>query len=384
MPEGIQGAATKAFGRPISIKELAQIHAEQVVKPQVLEAAKEVLSGTFPREAVEEVDDGFRVKDPMLLMIMRNNFIDRSAIEHSARLDLLQTLNAIGFRIGIISPDPEINPAVDKQFLSNAKFVGVKGSDIIFATPDQEAPKLSFLRDAFVQLGNTIYFAEGFGPYMWNNLFDWAKALNRNASHIGAGGEVIISEENAFVAKPYMPEEFINIHPMMKDMASLSEMMTAGEAEYTLENMGKRVFKLPNAWTDLFLPEIYEELETDKKIFMPTDHADVIVLDLYLNNAMYFGAQYYSENTDLVDRIIDEINPGIFRILPDEDGMPLCSSRLPNGGVLMDAAAKESIKILRADKIPVITTNRPWGTWAWGGQAGIDCCLNLIWLPSED
>ena len=174
-----------------------------------------------------------------------------------------------------------------------------------------------------------------------------------------------------------MPE-FIRVQ------ARLMEMTTVGETQHTLEKKGYQVHKLPVGWTDLFPPFVSEELNTEKRFFMPMDHADLSVMYLPAERGLFFHEPYYQEHQNLLDRIVEQVRPDIFGVLPEEDGLPINSLPLPDGGVYMDRAAQKSARILAEAGIRVNTTSKPFGSWAWGTQGGIHCSTNLINLPEAD
>lgn len=174
-----------------------------------------------------------------------------------------------------------------------------------------------------------------------------------------------------------------DLPPMARVQAELYEMTTVGESNATLERMGIKVYRIPTGWMEAVPPNILQELGTDKKIFLPADHADMHVMYLPTERGLFFSESYYREHQDLLDRIVAEIRPEIFGTLPDEDGLPINSLPLPNGGVYIDKAARQAIKIIRQAGIRVETTSQPFGTWAWGTWGGIHCSTNLINLPSS-
>jgi hypothetical protein len=159
-------------------------------------------------------------------------------------------------------------------------------------------------------------------------------------------------------------------------------MVTIGETEHTLQKLGRKTFRVPHGWIDVFPPDLLRQLGTRQRFLIPMDHADTQVLHLSKENALFFDEAYYREHYLLLDRIVREVRPDIFGLLPYEDGLPINSLPLPDGGVYMDQAARESTDILRQAGIRVEVSSRPFGPWAWGSQAGIHCATNTVYLPA--
>jgi len=123
------------------------------------------------------------------------------------------------------------------------------------------------------------------------------------------------------------------------------------------------------------------QLNTDIKFLQPADHVDMNILHLPHENGLFFGERYFRDNRTFLDHLVKQVKPKLVNILPDENGLPINSLPLPDGGVYMDKAASESKWILDNLGIRVETTSKPLGAWAWGGCGGIHCSTNTLWLP---
>jgi len=376
----------RAFGPEVGIHEAWRMG---VLKNQAetLPKAIELVQGKLPQEDVSETDEHFKINDLFLCLKLRQEMILDQEWRDEARLTLVSDLTNLGFRVAALIPDPKVYQYADPTQIEKMRTAGVAEEDMIFIShTDQENPvgSFDFPRDLFVQIDNTVYLSpDKENSYNWDNFFKWAKGLKRNYSRIAVGGEVIMGNDFALVSDPAKQNlEFLGEEAT--EFMEFAEMMTLGEAEETLRAMGKQVFRIPTGWTELYPPHIIEEIGGSKPILMPADHADLQVLHLPEENGLFFSERYYRDNRDLLDSIVEQIRPNLSGTLPDEDGLPINSLPLPGGGVYMDAAATESARILRDAGIRVETTSVPYGSWAWGTNAGIHCSTNLINLPDPD
>ncbi|MDD5382997.1 MAG: hypothetical protein PHH60_05015 [Candidatus Margulisbacteria bacterium] len=351
-------------------------------KSMALALAQDLVGGAFDQRRVEETDEAFKVHDPFVFIPLRQEMVLDEAWRDQARLTLIGDLKRLGHRVAVLAPDPEVYEYSDPRQLEKVKAAGAAEKDIVLMaknSADEPGGALPFPRDLFVQLDDTIYISPGeHNPYDWGKFLQWAQGLKRNYSRIGMGGEVVIGKDFALLSEQFNPDRaFIGAmadHPVLKLMV----MTTIGESEYTLQRKGKRVFRIPPGWMELFPRQIVAELGTDKPILIPADHADLQVLHLPVENGLFFSERYYRENEQALAPIVDQLKPDRFGTLPDEDGMPVNSLPLPGGGVYMDAAAKGAIAILRQAGIRVETTSRPYGSWAWGTNGGIHCSTNQV------
>ncbi|MFA5113963.1 MAG: hypothetical protein WC529_06705 [Candidatus Margulisiibacteriota bacterium] len=353
---------------------------------EVLPLAERVVHGGFDRRMVEETEEDFRIHDPLLYLTMRQEMVWDEPWRDLARLVVMSDLTRLGHRVAAFAPDPEVYEYADPQQLELVKEAGVAERDIIFlAKPSHDEPtgSIAFPRDLFVQQKDTVYVAPGeHNPYGWQGFFNWAVGLKRNHSRIGMGGEVIIADNFALLSEQVRPD-LAMFGGIADPMAEFLSMTTIGESEHTLKRMGKQVYRIPTGWMELFPPAVIEEVGGDKPILIPADHADMQVLHLPAENALFFSERYYRENRSFLERLVEQVRPELSGTLPDEDGMPVNSLPLPGGGVYMDAAARRSVMILRRLGIRVETTSRPFGSWAWGTNGGIHCATNQVVLPAE-
>lgn len=376
----------------ISVSELAML-APLVNLEQVEPLLRAVLAGQFGEEMVEETESAIRIKDPRIFLPLRQEMLsNREAWRDSARLMLIKDLVGLGMRVAVLTPDPVVYELANPNFVDQAKAVGVKSEDIIDLHKEAESDgpgSISYPRDLFVQLEDTVYLSPGeHNPYNWEKFFAWANGLRRNYSRIGFGGEVVIGDRFALISDPYKPDmNMLGLNAIerfrMQSMDDILTMTTIGEAEHTLQRKGYQTFRIPTGWMDLYPPEVLAELGIRKKLQLPSDHADMQVLFLPQERGLFFDEEYYRTNRGLLDQILEQVRPNTFRTIPDEDGLPINSLPLPNGGVYVDSMAQNAIKILRQAGIEVFPSSKPFGTWAWGSNAGIHCSTNQVnLLPS--
>jgi hypothetical protein len=376
------------WGNIPSVEALNRLRRESYL-PEVLEFAREILKGNFTREQVEECDQGYRIKDPEMCRNLNIDLIDAEPQRDEARLTLISDLTRLGNRVALITLDSEEFEILNPEFVDKAKDAGVNEKDIIETHPPEGVGMYfppSFPRDHFSQVGNQLYFNPD--SYFDGRIFSWARrfvgmsrAMNLlDYSPIGHGGEVVVGNGTAFLGSkrvPYMHE----LSEQRQVFLRAREKQATKTAERDLQEMGFDTFVIPQGWVDLLPPYVLSELNTDKRFFILMDHADMNVMLHPQQNGLFFRESYYQEHRTLLDPIVEKIKPSIFRVLPEEDGLPVNSLVLPNGVVYMDAAAEQSVGILRGAGVKVETTSKPIGTWNWGNMGGIHCATNIINLP---
>lgn len=372
-------------GDDFSLSDLVEQDRAMHIKPELMQIANSIIRGEFGSEMVEECNEGYRIKHPMLIgLLTQNKDVVEDRKRAQARLTLISDLSRLGYRVALLAHDPDIYEFMDPNFLTEAEKAGVQKNDIIFLNaPEEYDPeaKMTFPRDMFVQLGNTVYINPSIGGlFNLEKIMKWAPGLKRDYSRIGFGGEVVIGDNFAFLSEQYRPDLEDAPYSVAAEM-ELSRLTSIGETEGTLQGMGYEVHTIPSGWVELFPPSFLAEIGTDKRFFIPNDHADFNVMHLPAENALFFNAPYYREHREALDPIIERIKPDIFRTLPPEDGLPVNSLPLPDGGVFMDKAAAESAGIIREAGIRVETTSIPVGTWQWGTWSGIHCITNTINIP---
>jgi len=351
-----------------------------------LTLAEEILCHRGRLDWVEECEEGYRLHGP-LAMEMRVETCADEATRDEARLTLLADFRRFGYQTALLAMDPAEYDTVNPGFNDEAIARGLMPRDLLLIKREQELPGsigLSFPRDLFTQLAETVYINPDAGVFDWRPLFNWAGGgLRQNYSRIGCGGEVVIGDKYAFLSEQYIPD--LSFLPpeqrLMLEMESrLFNMVTIGETEATLRRFGRQVFRVPYGWTDIFPRQLLAELGTSKRFLVPNDHADMNLMHLPDENAILTAEPYYLENRELIDRLLEEVKPDLFRVLPEEDGLPVNLLPLPGGGVYLDQAAVAAARILRAAGIRVETTSRLFGTFLWGSQGGIHCATNTLWL----
>lgn len=364
---------------------LLEMHRNDHQRQQMMELAWRIMRGEFSREAVEETGEEFKVKYASLAVPMREvDLFGNRRLRTQSRLTLISDLSGLGYRVALLALSPKDWLCLDPDFEESARSAGAKKEDFVYITSDEKlAPRISYPRDFFVQIKDTIYLNPEFGHWEWEGLFDYAKGLRRDYSRIGFGGEVVIGDGFAFLSKQYIPPEIEKESFQIQARMHLLEMTTVGETKSTLKRMGLNVYEIPTGWVDAFPPEIVNQLGTSKRFLLPFDHADMQVLHLPVENAVFLSERYYRENRAVLDPMFDQVKPVTFGTLPDEDGLPINSFPLPDGGVYVDSAARQSVKILREAGIEVHTSSQPIGTWGWGMHGGIHCATNVINLPVD-
>lgn len=351
-----------------------------------LKKVKDILHKCGRQQDVEECEEGFRIGGELANKLRVDYFADE-ATRDRARLTMIADLKRLGYRVAMLAMDPAEYELRNTGFNAEAVGNGLEPQDMILMKKKQDGQgefSLSFPRDLFVQLGRTVYVNPGAECFDWGPFFNWAgENIDRESSRIGFGGEVVIADRFAFLSESYAPD-ISSLSPNEQEKAmtylQLLEMLSIGETELTLRKLGRKVYRVPCGWADLLPPGILAGLGTKKRFLIPADHADMNLMHLPTENAVLVKEPYYRDNKTLLDRIMEEIKPDLFAILPDEDGMPVNLLPLPYGGVYLDQVSANSINILRQAGIKVETTSRPFGTWAWGGQGGIHCSTNTVWL----
>jgi len=353
-------------------------------REKALETAWHVVKGRFGKDQVLEVENGFRIFDYSLAEQMHIHLNEDQKAADAGRITLLSDLSGLGFEVGLITPDPMKEEFLDLGFIYAAKNAGVPTKNIVYVNSKQDMNEVSvsFLRDCFTQIGKTVFINEDARSLSWNELKDRAPGLNWKYSRLGFGGEFVVAGKFAFMSN--MSKEQLNLarHSLNMNLYQ-AHMAVKTEAKKQLEQMGRTVFTLPPIWTDIIPPSVMKEIGTEKRIFTMMDHPDFIVLYPYLDNAIFFDRTYYKEHRDLIRRMLDIIKPKRFATLPDEDGLPLNSMRLPFGGVYMDAAAERSTKVVQSSGVKAHVSSIPFGAFRWGLHGGINCSTNIIWTAKS-
>lgn len=176
----------------IPLRQISAIYREHRIKPQVMKTAQDILRGRVPQEWVEECEQGFKIKHPILIELLRKDVVEEEELRDLARLTLMSDLTQLGHRVALLTPDPRVYELTNPHALDQAQAAGIAPEDIIplhTEEKDDYAVKIAFPRDLFVQLGNTVYFSpEDAGPYELEKFFRWGNGLKRNYSRIGCGG----------------------------------------------------------------------------------------------------------------------------------------------------------------------------------------------------
>jgi hypothetical protein len=343
---------------------------------------KEVLSKRPLPDGVVETQDSFRVTDGALISVLMGQFYNPKELRETARLTLIRDLSELGYDMALMMPDPEEYEPVDEDFLPKADTAGIKEDRHIFVDTPIDLANTLFPRDHFTQIGKTLFLNPNYYGQDVLGLKNWAKGLTIKQTTLGHGGECVIGDAAAFLCPSYLPPDISNLSNKPQEVF---DRMIEEDIEHkmlVLHLCGIRSFAVPHTWSSAFPPEMLDLVGAQKPILIPMDHADMSLLYLSRDKALFTLESYYREHKDLLDRIVEEVSPDIFDTLPDEDGLPANSLPLPDGGVFMDKAAGGSINKLRSLGIRVETTSRPFGEWAWGSGGGIHCATNEIWLPN--
>jgi|GEM_PF-3349759 len=344
---------------------------------------KEVLNKRPLPDGVVEMQDSFRVTDGALISVLMGQFYNPKEIRETARLTLIKDLSELGYDMALMMPDPEEYEPVDEDFLPKAGTAGIKEGRHIFVDTPVDLANTVFPRDHFTQIGKALLINPDYYGQDSIGLKNWAKELTVKNTTVGHGGECVIGDEVAFLCPSYLPPDITDLTNEPQKTFDRMIKEDIDHKELLLSLCGIQSYVVPHSWSSAFPPEMLDLAGAQKPILIPMDHADMALLYLFRDKALFTLESYYLNNKDLLDRIVEEVRPDIFDTLPDEDGLPANSLPLPDGGVFMDKAASGSINKLRGLGIRVETTSRPFGEWAWGSGGGIHCATNEIWLPEQ-
>ncbi len=332
---------------------------------------RQIIKGDFDLGKVERIPLGFKIKDVELQSKLQNLLY--KFVSSEARETLVSDLVSLGYRVGLLMPDPKTHEFLNEEHASIDNLSqkhGIKREDV-FGISDYVSGRsiTNYPREIFNQSLDRVLINWAYQRFDLRSLHQriLSSNLEFEFSPLGNGNRVLMGDDFAFVCEP---------EPLAQDYYAA--------VKKDLEKRGIRLFSIPHGWADMFSRATLEPFTTEKRIFAPTHHPDMSVMFLPREKALFFSKMYYWQNKERIDRVIDQISPNIFDVLPDEDGVPINSLPLPDGGVFMDRAASRSQEIIRSHGIRVETTSKPFGIAAWGGFAGIHCATNTLLMPEGE
>ncbi|MCX5748789.1 MAG: hypothetical protein NTZ10_00880 [Candidatus Saganbacteria bacterium] len=374
----IERAVSREFGLHIPVNQVVEEFEARVKGAKIIQIAQTVDRRIY-RDGITLDGNTFYIENGRIALAFMEQIFSRKEAWGKAKKVLMQDLISLGYRIGLLAPDPKIYEYFGSNVINEAKDIGIREQDIVHIS-DQRKPmlKIKFLRDNFVQIADTLYVTPKFRRNDLSGLLNWAKGLKIQPAELGHQGVTTIGDKFAFICEPWMPPEEKNA-PVSRSVIgqyvrSISSKLSA---------LGIKPFVVPSGFMDAFPPEILDKIGTKRRFLIPSDHSDFNILYLPVENAVFFMEPYYEANKRFLDQIVKQINPSKFGLLPDEDSLPANSLPLPGGGVYVDSAAKRTIEVLRNAGIRVEVSSIPFGMFGLGIHGGIHCSTNEIWLPPQ-